>query len=38
MGKELKKQLPKDRPYIDAIIDERGGNIMSKATRLLKVK
>ena len=36
--KELKKQLPKDRPYIDAIIDGAGGNIISKATRLLKVK
>jgi NADPH:quinone reductase-like Zn-dependent oxidoreductase len=35
--KELKKQLPKDRPYIDAIVDGAGGNIMSKATRLLKV-
>lgn len=35
--KELRKQLPKDRPYIDAIIDGAGGNIMSKATRLLKV-
>ena len=36
--KELKKQLPKDRPYIDAIIDGAGGNIISKATKLLKVK
>lgn len=35
--KELKKQLPKDRPYIDAIIDGAGGNIISKAVRLLKV-
>jgi NADPH:quinone reductase-like Zn-dependent oxidoreductase len=35
--KELKKQLPKDRPYIDSIIDGAGGNIISKATRLLKV-
>lgn len=35
--KELRKQLPKDRPYIDSIIDGAGGNIISKATRLLKV-
>lgn len=35
--KELMKQLPKDRPYIDAIIDGAGGNIISKATKLLKV-
>jgi NADPH:quinone reductase-like Zn-dependent oxidoreductase len=35
--KELKKQLPKDRPYLDAIIDGAGGNIIAKATRLLKV-
>jgi NADPH:quinone reductase-like Zn-dependent oxidoreductase len=35
--KELKKQLPKDRPYIDAIIDGAGGDVIAKATRLLKV-
>jgi NADPH:quinone reductase-like Zn-dependent oxidoreductase len=35
--KELKKQLPKDRPYFDAIIDGAGGNVISKAARLLKV-
>jgi NADPH:quinone reductase-like Zn-dependent oxidoreductase len=35
--KELKKQLPKDRPYIDAIIDGAGGNIVAKAVKLLKV-
>jgi len=35
--KELKKQLPKDRPYLDAIIDGAGGNVVSKAVRLLKV-
>jgi len=34
--KELKKQLPKDRPYIDTIIDGAGGNIVAKAVRLLK--
>jgi NADPH:quinone reductase-like Zn-dependent oxidoreductase len=36
--KELKKSLPKDRPYIDAIIDGAGGNVISKAVRLLKVR
>ncbi len=35
--KELKKLLPKDRPYLDAIIDGAGGNIVAKAARLLKV-
>ncbi|TAQ88377.1 hypothetical protein B7494_g3294 [Chlorociboria aeruginascens] len=35
--KDLKKQLPRDRPYLDAIIDGAGGNIIAKATRLLKV-
>lgn len=35
--KELKWQLPKDRPYIDAIIDGAGGNVIAKAVRLLKV-
>jgi len=34
--KELRKMLPKDRPYIDSIIDGAGGNIVSKATRLMK--
>lgn len=36
--KELKKSLPKGRPYIDAIIDGAGGNVISKAVRLLKVR
>lgn len=36
--KELKKQLPKDRAYIDTVIDGAGGNIMAKAVRLLKVR
>ncbi len=35
--KELKKQLPKHRPYIDAIIDRAGGNIVAMAVKLLKV-
>ncbi|KUJ16648.1 NAD(P)-binding protein [Mollisia scopiformis] len=34
--KELKNQLPKDRPRLDTIIDGAGGNIISKAVRLLK--
>ncbi|KAL2065999.1 hypothetical protein VTL71DRAFT_2070 [Oculimacula yallundae] len=34
--KELKKQLPKDRPYIDAIIDGAGGDVIAKGSRLLK--
>lgn len=36
-GKELIKMLPKDRPYIDAVIDGAGGDIVSKAVRSLKV-
>ncbi len=36
--KELKKQLPKDRPYIDAIIDGAGGDVIAKGARLLKVR
>lgn len=35
--KELKKALPKDRPFIDTIIDGAGGNVIAKATKLLKV-
>ena len=35
--KELKSMLPKDRPLLDAVIDGAGGNVVSKATRLLKV-
>ncbi|KAI1857652.1 hypothetical protein JX265_011067 [Neoarthrinium moseri] len=34
--KELAKQLPKDRPYLDAIIDGAGGDIVKKAYRILK--
>jgi NADPH:quinone reductase-like Zn-dependent oxidoreductase len=36
--KELKKMLPKDRPFVDAIVDGAGGYIVSKAARLLKVR
>jgi len=35
--KELKKLLPKDRPYVDAIIDGAGGDVVKKAVRILKV-
>lgn len=35
--KELKKLLPKDRPFIDTIIDGAGGNVVAKGARLLKV-
>lgn len=34
--KDLQKLLPKDRPYLDAIIDGAGGNIVAKSSRLLK--
>ncbi|KFA65230.1 hypothetical protein S40285_01525 [Stachybotrys chlorohalonatus IBT 40285] len=35
-GKDLQKLLPKDRPYIDAVIDGAGGKIIYKTGRLLK--
>ncbi|MCJ1400356.1 hypothetical protein MMC11_003561 [Xylographa trunciseda] len=34
--KELKGMLPKERPYLDAIIDGAGGDIVVKGGRLLK--
>lgn len=34
--KELKGMLPKDRPFVDAIIDGAGGDVVSKAVKLLK--
>ncbi|KIE02249.1 oxidoreductase, partial [Metarhizium majus ARSEF 297] len=34
--RELKSLLPESRPYIDAVIDGAGGNIVSKATKFLK--
>ena len=34
--KELLKQLPKDRPFIDAIIDGAGGEIVKRAMRFTK--
>jgi NADPH:quinone reductase-like Zn-dependent oxidoreductase len=35
--KKLRDQLPKDRKYLDAIIDGAGGDIVEKAVKLLKV-
>jgi NADPH:quinone reductase-like Zn-dependent oxidoreductase len=32
----LLEMLPKDRPYIDAVIDGAGGDIVMRATRVLK--
>ncbi|KAG6103305.1 hypothetical protein E4U31_002918 [Claviceps sp. LM219 group G6] len=34
--KELKKLLPQERPFIDAVIDGAGGNIVAKACKVLK--
>ncbi|KAH8803076.1 hypothetical protein F5884DRAFT_739105 [Xylogone sp. PMI_703] len=34
--KDLQKSLPKDRPFLDTIIDGAGGNVMAKAVKLLK--
>ncbi|KAH8172878.1 zinc-binding dehydrogenase domain-containing protein [Sarocladium implicatum] len=33
---DLRKQLPASRPFIDAIIDGAGGDVVSKGVRLLK--
>jgi NADPH:quinone reductase-like Zn-dependent oxidoreductase len=35
-GKKLLAQLPKDRKFLDAIIDGAGGDVLARATRLLK--
>lgn len=35
---QLKQMLPPSRPYLDAIIDGAGGDIVSKAVKLLKVR
>jgi NADPH:quinone reductase-like Zn-dependent oxidoreductase len=35
--KQLQAMLPDSRPYLDAIIDGAGGDIVAKAVRLLKV-
>jgi hypothetical protein len=29
--------FPKDRPFLDCVIDGAGGNVVSKAVKLLKV-
>lgn len=34
--KELQKLLPKDRPFLDAVVDGAGGDIVGRAARLLK--
>ena len=36
--KALKGQLPKDRPFLDAVIDGAGGDVVDRAGRLLKVR
>lgn len=35
-GKKLAALLPSDRPYLDAVIDGAGGDIVSKTARMLK--
>jgi NADPH:quinone reductase-like Zn-dependent oxidoreductase len=35
--KDLMKILPRERPFIDTIIDGAGGDIMAKGTKILKV-
>lgn len=35
--KKLQAMLPKDRPFLDAIVDGAGGDIVAKGARLLKV-
>ncbi|KAM5348034.1 hypothetical protein ACJ41O_007858 [Fusarium nematophilum] len=34
--KELRAQLPADRPYLDAVIDGAGGDVVGRTVRLLK--
>ncbi|KAH7128702.1 hypothetical protein B0J11DRAFT_431934 [Dendryphion nanum] len=34
--KKLRELLPKDRPYLDAIVDGAGGDVVSKGSKLLK--
>ena len=34
--KQLQKLLPKERPYLDAVIDGAGGDIVTRTTKLLK--
>jgi len=35
--KELMKLLPKDRPWLDAVVDGAGGDICAKTLKILKV-
>ncbi|KAI1357060.1 hypothetical protein F5Y01DRAFT_321369 [Xylaria sp. FL0043] len=35
-NKKLAELLPRDRPYLDAVIDGAGGDIMARVVRLLK--
>lgn len=35
-NKKLSELLPKGRPYLDAVVDGAGGDIMARVTRLLK--
>lgn len=37
-GKKLKDILPQDRPFLDAVIDGAGGDIVNQSMRLLKVR
>lgn len=34
--KKLQAMLPKDRPYLDAVIDSAGGNVTTLLVRILK--
>jgi len=34
--KELVKMLPKDRPFIDAVVDGAGGDVIAKAVKIMK--
>jgi NADPH:quinone reductase-like Zn-dependent oxidoreductase len=34
--KKLRGLLPKERPYLDAVVDGAGGDVVSKTVRLLK--
>lgn len=36
--KELKGMLPADRPYLDAVIDGAGGDVVDRVVRLLKAR
>lgn len=36
--KRLKAMLPKDRPFLDAVIDGAGGDIVDRSVRLIKVR